>query len=113
MKLTTEINITEGARNYLSSVSNGAAGLRLSIRGGKGCGGNEYDLKPLASDAIDGSDDFIQLNDTCNLYIPAMDMLKLFGAKIDFIEDDLGNRRIDISNPNESGKCGCGKSVTF
>jgi Fe-S cluster assembly iron-binding protein IscA len=41
------------------------------------------------------------------------DMLKLFGAQIDYIEDELGNRRIEISNPNETGKCGCGKSVTF
>lgn len=113
MKLTSEINVTDAAKTYLANVSGGAAGLRLSIRGGKGCGGNEYDLKPIASDAVDASDDFIALGDTLNLYIPAMDMLKLFGAKIDFIEDDLGNRRIDISNPNESGKCGCGKSVTF
>lgn len=41
MKLTTEISITENAKGYLTSVSNGAIGLRLSIRGGKGCGGNE------------------------------------------------------------------------
>lgn len=113
MKLTNEISITENAKGYLTSVSNGAIGLRLSIRGGKGCGGNEYDLKPLTETDIDASDDFIALNDTCSLYIPAMDMIKLFGVKIDYIEDDLGNRRIDISNPNETGKCGCGKSVTF
>lgn len=113
MKLTNEIKITDTAKDYLTGVSNGATGLRLTIRGGKGCGGNEYDLKPLADADIDASDDFITLNDTCNLYIPAMDMLKLFGTEIDYIEDDLGNRRIDISNPNETGKCGCGKSVTF
>jgi len=113
MKLTTEIKITDNAKHYLLTVSNGAAGLRLSIRGGKGCGGNEYDLKPLSQNDIDVSDDFIALNDSTSLYIPAMDMLKLFGTEIDYIEDDLGNRRINISNPNETGKCGCGKSVTF
>ncbi|HAJ91003.1 MAG TPA: iron-sulfur cluster assembly accessory protein [Rhodospirillaceae bacterium] len=113
MKLTTEIKITDVAKNYLSSISNGATGLRLSIRGGKGCGGNEYDLKPLTESEIDAGDDFISLNETCNLYIPPMDMIKLFGTEIDYIEDDLGNRRIHISNPNETGKCGCGKSVTF
>ena len=113
MKLTTEITITENAKSHLIKASNGAVGLRLSIRGGKGCGGNEYDLKPLMQIEIDTSDDFIALNDTTSLYIPAMDMLKLFGTQIDYIEDELGNRRIDISNPNESGKCGCGKSVTF
>jgi len=113
MKLTSEINITDAARAHLIKVSNGAVGLRLSIRGGKGCGGNEYDLKPLSQGDVDSTDDFIELAEGLTLYIPALDMLKLFGAKIDFIEDDLGNRRIDISNPNETGKCGCGKSVTF
>ena len=113
MKLTTEIKITDNARNYLAAVSGGADALRLTIRGGKGCGGNEYDLKPIAQADIDASDDFITLNENCNLYIPAMDMLKLFGTEIDYIEDDLGNRRIHIENPNETGQCGCGKSVTF
>jgi len=113
MKLTSEINITDNAKDYLVKVSGGAVGLRLSIRGGKGCGGNEYDLKPLSQDDIDSTDDFIELAEGFTLYVPALDMLKMFGAKIDFIEDDLGNRRIDISNPNETGKCGCGKSVTF
>ncbi|HAJ90321.1 MAG TPA: hypothetical protein DCM27_04815, partial [Rhodospirillaceae bacterium] len=85
MKLTTEIKITDVAKNYLSSISNGATALRLSIRGGKGCGGNEYDLKPLTESEIDAGDDFISLNETCNLYIPPMDMIKLFGTEIDYI----------------------------
>lgn len=114
MKLTSEITLTEVAKDHLINVSEGTAGLRLAIRGGKGCGGNEYDLKPLmAADDVDPSDDFIELVEGRAIYIPAMDMIRLFGAKIDYIEDELGNRRIDISNPNETGKCGCGKSVTF
>jgi iron-sulfur cluster assembly protein len=113
MKLTTEITMTESAKTHLAKVSNGTAGLRLAIRGGKGCGGNEYDLKPLQQADVDVADDYIELGNGAALYIPAMDMLKLFGSNIDYIEDDLGNRRIDISNPNETGKCGCGKSVTF
>lgn len=112
MKLTNEITLTETAKTHLIKVGNGQS-LRLTIRGGKGCGGNEYDLIPVAPNDIDASDDFIPLKEDAALYIPAMDMLKLFGATIDYIEDDLGNRRIDISNPNETGKCGCGKSVTF
>lgn len=113
MKLTTEITLTDAAKSHLTKVVGDYAGLRLTIRGGKGCGGNEYDMKPLQADDVDASDDYIELGDKAALYIPATDMLKLFGTKIDYIEDDLGNRRIDISNPNESGKCGCGKSVTF
>ncbi len=112
MKLTNEIILTDSAKAHFQKVS-GDAGLRLSIRGGKGCGGNEYDLKPIITTDIDPSDDFIELGAAKALYVPAIDMLKLFGVTIDYIEDGLGNRRIDISNPNETGKCGCGKSVTF
>ncbi len=110
---TKEVKVTDSATAHFKNVMSGLAGLRLSILEGKGCGGNEYDLKPLTESEIDAGDDFISLNETCNLYIPPMDMIKLFGTEIDYIEDDLGNRRIHISNPNETGKCGCGKSVTF
>ncbi len=113
MKLGNEIRVTETAKAHLIKVSEDGAGLRLSIKGGKGCGGNEYDLKVLPAEDVRDDDDYIELADGKALYIPALDMIKLFGATIDYIEDDLGNRRIDISNPNEAGKCGCGKSVVF
>lgn len=108
-----EIKVTDGARAHLMKMAKGHAGLRLSIRGGKGCGGSEYDLLPVNADKIDLSDDYMELGPDVTLYVPAMDMLRLFGTTIDYIEDDLGNRRLDISNPNEAGRCGCGKSVTF
>ena len=105
--------MTDSAKTHLQKVGKDAGGLRLTIRGGKGCGGNEYDLTPLGESEIDPTDDFVKINDTTFLYIPAIEALRLFGTKIDFIEDDLGNRRLEISNPNETGRCGCGKSVTF
>jgi iron-sulfur cluster assembly protein len=113
MKLTNEIKITAAAKAHLQKISAGGAGVKLLIKGGKGCGGNEYDLSPVYPNNIDVSDDYIELSKDVALYISAMDMIKLFGVTIDYIEDDLGNRRIDILNPNETGKCGCGKSVTF
>ena len=113
MKLGKEITLTESAQAHLLKMAAPYAGLRLSIRGGKGCGGNEYDLLPVTSDAVDAHDDFLDLGADKKLFIPGIDLLKLFGTTIDYIEDDLGNRRIEILNPNESGRCGCGKSVTF
>ena len=41
------------------------------------------------------------------------DIAKLTGVTIDFKEDTVGNRRIHIINPHETGRCGCGESVTF
>lgn len=113
MELKTEIMVTEAAKSHLLKGAAGADGLRLIIKGGKGCGGNEYDFQPIKSTDTVSSDDYIKLDDNFNLYIDPADVLRLFGTRIDFIEDELGNRRIDIINPNETGRCGCGKSVTF
>lgn len=111
MELKTEIIVTDAAKAFLGKAAAGHVGLRLSIRGGKGCGGNEYDLLPV--DQADPTDDFLPLADGVALYVASLDILKLFGTKIDYIEDHLGNRRLEFSNPNETGRCGCGKSVTF
>lgn len=116
MELKTEIMVTDSAKAHLKQAVKGPmgqelAGLRLTIKGGKGCGGNEYDLFPVIE--VDPADDFINLGDGVSLFVAPLDMLHLFGTKIDFIEDDLGNKRLDILNPNETGRCGCGKSVTF
>ncbi|HNQ91629.1 MAG TPA: iron-sulfur cluster biosynthesis family protein [Alphaproteobacteria bacterium] len=111
MELKNEILVTDAAKAHLKKVGAGHKGLRLTILGGKGCGGSEYELNPVVE--IEAGDDYIDLGEGMALCIPSLDMLKLFGAKVDYIEDDLGNRRLDISNPNETGRCGCGKSVTF
>lgn len=113
-KLTTrEINVTENAKAYLKKAIGAHAGLRLSILSGKGCGGNEYSLVPLSEPSIDQHDDCLDAGDGILIYIPAKDVLKMFGSTIDYIEDHVGNRRINITNPNETGRCGCGTSVTF
>lgn len=113
MILKNEMTITDAAKTHLLKAAGENAGLRLSIRGGKGCGGSEYDLLPIAADKIDTADDYFEIGFDKKLFVPALDLLKMFGLTMDYIEDDLGNRRLDISNPNESGRCGCGKSVTF
>jgi iron-sulfur cluster assembly protein len=110
---TKEITVTPAALAYLTKILNGAAGLRLSILGGKGCGGNEYDLRPVQEDEIATDDARLSLGEGVKIFIPQKDVLKLFGTKIDYIEDEIGNRRLDISNPNETGRCGCGQSVNF
>jgi iron-sulfur cluster assembly protein len=109
---TREIEVTIQAAEYLKNALAGHRALRLAIKGGKGCGGNEYDLKAVNEDA-NVDEDVLKVDDTLSIYIPKTDVLKLFGATIDFIEDNLGNKRLNITNPNEKGRCGCGQSVTF
>ena len=110
---TNEVKVTDAARDHLKRVVGDLAGLRLMILKGKGCGGNEYDLRGVEADKIDPSDDKLVVDDQLTLFIPKTDVLMLFGTTIDFVEDAVGNRKIEITNPNEKGKCGCGLSVSF
>ncbi|MGE4314404.1 MAG: HesB/IscA family protein [Pseudobdellovibrionaceae bacterium] len=109
-----EFTVTDEARVYLrEKMSETYAGFRLSILTGKGCGGNEYDLRPVQKDEQTQEDDVLNLGEGLKLFIPKTDSLRLFGSTLDFITDHLGSRRIEIRNPNESSRCGCGESVSF
>ena len=61
MELKSEIMLTPSACDHLCAMSRGYAGLRLTIRGGRGCGGSEYDLAPVSEADIDPQDDYIHL----------------------------------------------------
>jgi iron-sulfur cluster assembly accessory protein len=110
---TDEVKVTDAARAHLKRVIAGNVGLRLMILKGKGCGGNEYDLKGVTEATVDPTDDRLQVEDGLTIFIPKTDVLMLFGTTIDYVEDNIGNKRIEIINPNEKARCGCGLSVSF
>lgn len=108
-----EIIVTDAAKAYFAGILAGKPAMRLAIVSGKGCGGNEYDLKPLETLDTSSPDLAVPLTGEQKLVVAATDFLKLFGSRIDYITDNLGNSRVDISNPNETGRCGCGQSAIF
>lgn len=117
MELTRdEIIITDNARTHflrqLSSdkIADDIKGVRFWIKDGKGCGGSEYMIDVVTD--TEGMD-HIPLNDKFGFYINAIDLFRLLGTQIDFGKGDLGFEQVLINNPNESGQCGCGMSVTF
>jgi iron-sulfur cluster assembly protein len=111
-----EIIISEEARAHflrqLSTVPEAEAvkGVTFAIKDGKGCGGSEYMIDVVKD--IDGMD-FIKMSDDYSFYIKPMDLFRLLGTKIHFGKGELGFEQVLINNPNESGQCGCGMSVTF
>lgn len=108
------IKVTDLAKEYLKKqTTDDMAGIRFSILTGKGCGGSEYDIKPVLKGSESDADDVLVLDDALTIFIPKSDVLRFFGMEIDFITDGLGCQRIEIRNPNESAKCGCGLSVSF
>jgi Fe-S cluster assembly protein SufA/iron-sulfur cluster assembly protein len=108
------LKVTEEARAHILRVIGENDGVRLEIRAGKGCGGNEYDFSLVGAGKADALDLYVDLAENRRLYVRPMDFFtKLSGVTIDFKADDVGNRRIHILNPNEKGRCGCGESVSF
>jgi len=106
------IQITEKAaaqiKALLDKAPEGCQGLRLSI-GTTGCSGNSYKMDYIKSgDDVSGDEVFEQ--DGATLYIPKIYSWMLFGMTVDYITDELGNARFDFTNPNETGRCGCGES---
>jgi iron-sulfur cluster assembly accessory protein len=108
-----EITVTEEAAKYLKGVAGENQAIRLSVRAGKGCGGHDYHMEPMPKVDDSAPDFYLRAGDDLRLILPPGDLLKLFGTTIDYIEDELGNCRVVITNPNETGRCGCGLSPTF
>ena len=94
--------LTEKAKDYLRSVSNGDL-VTLGVKGG-GCSGFQYvwDLKSNWPDVkwSDPIDDVLVIDPVAEVY--------LLGSTVDYIEE-LGGSFLSITNPMSSSSCGCGE----
>ena len=102
---TGMVTLTERARDYLKSVSNGGY-VSLGVKGG-GCSGFQYiwdhaknwpDVK--WSDPIDNV-----------LVVDPMAELYILDSVIDYVEE-LGGSFLSIKNPMQTSSCGCGESFS-
>jgi len=97
------ITLTESARDYLKSVSNGDY-VSLGIKGG-GCSGMQY-VWDFANNCpeINWSkpiDEVLVLDPMAEMYV--------MGSTIDYVSE-LGASFLKIINPTASSSCGCGES---
>ena len=99
------VTLTERARDYLKSVSDGDY-VSLGVKGG-GCSGFTYvwDFaknwpKVKWSDPID---DVLVVDPMAELYI--------LDSVIDYVEE-LGGSFLSIKNPMQTSSCGCGESFS-
>jgi len=112
VELKNPIEITDKAEaqilKLLSDAPVGTQGVRLTVKP-TGCSGNSYSMEFIKPDEALTADDKFE-SENASLYIPKVHSWMLFGMSVDYIIDELGNARFDFSNPNESGRCGCGES---
>tara|TARA_R110000751_G_scaffold120415_2_gene221138 strand:+ start:85 stop:399 length:315 start_codon:yes stop_codon:yes gene_type:complete len=100
------VTITENAKDYMKSVSNGGY-VTLAVKGG-GCSGFQYvwgisktkDDK-LKQSGIDVIDNILLLDSLTIMYV--------IGSTIDYITE-LGGSFLTIVNPTAKSSCGCGES---
>ncbi len=109
--MSAPITITDSAAKAIAektALKDGAYGLRLTIKS-TGCSGHSYAMEHVM-DETPQADDIIQVGDAV-LYIPKLHSWMLFGMTIGFDEGQMGSG-FTFTNPNETGRCGCGESFT-
>ena len=107
------ITITDNAAKYISSIiqqgqqeNKAYIGLRIGIKKG-GCSGSEYDFQ--YAEAKREYDEEV-IDKGIKLFIDPAATMKIIGSQMDYEEEVLSSGFI-FRNPNELGRCGCGKSV--
>ncbi len=82
--------------------------LRVAVNGG-GCSGFQY-AYDITTDRSD--DDLAIEKNGITVLIDSVSMDFLKGAKIDFVDDLIG-QSYRIDNPNATASCGCGTSFSL
>lgn len=103
----------------------------IGILEGRGCSGNKYYIRPLNCSKCDEKlfdifyYDFAQKKylsskeitevkkDLIPFAIDKFALFKLIGSTIDFSEEDRFSKGFFFTNPNETGRCGCGQSFSL
>ncbi|HLD95519.1 MAG TPA: iron-sulfur cluster assembly accessory protein [Alphaproteobacteria bacterium] len=95
----------EQIKKLIQNRTDSCTGLRISLKT-KGCSGLSYSLE-FAKEA-QAFDEIIDFQDF-KVFIDPKALIFILGTQMDFIEETL-QTGFTFKNPNEKGRCGCGKS---
>lgn len=82
-----------------------SAGIRIGIRT-KGCSGMSYTFE--YADEKNPYDELVE-HEGITVMIDPKAIMFILGTEMDFVEDKMQSGFV-FTNPNEKGRCGCGKS---
>ena len=106
---TIPIQVSEAAltrlRTLLAQRDKESVGIRIGIRT-KGCSGLSYTLE--YADERTSFDEVVKVEEITLLIDPKAIMF-ILGTEMDYVEEKMQSGFI-FKNPNEKGRCGCGKS---
>jgi iron-sulfur cluster assembly accessory protein len=108
--MESPVDVTDRAAKRIAQVlSKEPAGamMRVAVNGG-GCSGFQY---AFDIEATRGPDDLVIERAGAVVLVDAVSLDFLRGAKIDFVDDLIG-QSFKIVNPNATSSCGCGTSFS-
>jgi iron-sulfur cluster assembly protein len=103
--LTLSDRAKDRVRDLMAQRTSPAAGIRISLKT-KGCSGLSYTMEFV--DETSPFDEVVPLDDFVVLIDPKA-VLYLVGTEMDYVVEPLKSGFV-FKNPNEKGRCGCGKS---
>ena len=98
----------ERVREIMEDSESPVVGVRVGIKDA-GCAGQSYTLA-YVSEAVKGDDHVVDKG--VDVFIEPKATLFLLGTVMDF-ETDVLKSGFTFKNPNQTGECGCGESVTL
>jgi iron-sulfur cluster assembly protein len=106
------LSLTEAAaaraRKLIEAAGRPVAGLRVGIKKG-GCAGMSYTMD--LAEEVRPADEVIE-DQGVKILIEPKDLMFLLGTKLDFETTTLQSS-FTFQNPNQTGACGCGESVSI
>ena len=98
----------ERVKQIMANTEQATVGLRVGVRNG-GCAGMSYTME--LAERVEPLDEVIE-DKGVKVLIDPKAVLFLLGAEMDFKTERLG-ATFSFRNPNETGSCGCGESVSI
>jgi len=105
--LSLSENAIKHVRILLQQRQKPTFGIRIGVKSG-GCSGFKYFLE--YADEKAPYDELVQIEDIILLVDPKA-LLHIIGTYMDYNESEF-QAGFTFTNPNEKGKCGCGKSFS-
>jgi iron-sulfur cluster assembly protein len=108
----TVMSLTDAAaervRNAIARADHPVAGLRVGVKKG-GCAGMEYTIE--YAEAAAPLDEIVE-DKGVKVFIDPKAVLYLLGTEMDVKTDKFASTFV-FNNPNQTGACGCGESVSL
>jgi iron-sulfur cluster assembly protein len=106
------LSLTEAAAARIHALTSNPEkpmrGLRVGVKNG-GCAGMSYTIEAI--NEINPGDELIE-DKGARIYVDPKAVLFLLGAQMDYKTSALSSSFV-FNNPNQTGACGCGESVSI